>query len=541
MNILKILLILILKTSFVILFIIFLIALFILKFFIINKKDKINLKKSKKILIRFDGIIDTKITSINKKDVYTIYELREILLSLKNTKIEEIILDVDNMNLPISKVEELEDVFDELRKTKKIVAYAEDYDKESYSIALLADKICMVDTRNVSLHITGYNKVLLYYKNFLKKIGINVDVIHIGDYKSAGENFSKSKMSVENRNSLSKILDSVFYEFINKIEKKRNIKVRDLILNGKITLITPFEAKKLKLIDELCDFIDENDDEIITLKKYAKKYKKKKNKSKNVIAVLNLEGDITSTVNTKTINSKYVYDEVERINDIKNLKGVILRINSPGGSALESEKILRILKKIEVPIYVSMSSVCASGGYYISTVGEKIYANKSTITGSIGVVAIYPKLKKVLEKLEINPETLKIGENSDIYSYFSDLKYDSREKIKDHMLEIYKEFKSHVMKSRNMTEEVLEPLAGGRIYLGEEALKINLIDKIGGINTVISDMVTDLDLKDYKLDLSKKSEKIQETVKNILPFSIYQNIDLLLNNKLNILYYLDID
>ena len=284
------------------------------------------------------------------------------------------------------------------------------------------------------------------------------------------------------------------------------------------------------------------DEDTVDFGEYISAYKRKKNKSKNTIAVINLEGEIdTRESREAVINYDNVIEKLEALEDIKNLKGLVLRINSPGGSALESEKIYQKLKKLEIPIYISMGDLCASGGYYIATVGKKIFATPVTLTGSIGVVILYPEFTETINKLKVNMEGFSKGKGFDIFDVFSKLSEESKEKIIYSMNEVYSEFKEHVMQARNMSEEELEKIAGGRVWLGSQAKENGLVDELGTLNDCIDSLAKDLELKDFKLAYIRGRQSIAEIVSAMKPqfikSDIVEKMEMLKSYSNKILYY----
>lgn len=513
-----------------------------------KEKESIKIKDAEKILIRIDNVYDDVSIGLNSKGI-SFYTLLDSLNELKNyDDIKEIILDIDNINLSITQIEELEYTFAKLRESKKIIAYSTSYDNNGYLTALLADEIYMLNSRNSNIVIKDYSKATNYYKLFLDKLGIKMNVLHIGDYKSAGENYSRERMSKENREVLTRIYGKFLENLVNKIFEKRGIDISKEIVNGELIFINYIKAKELNLIngstslDKLGVDLEEN---TITLNSFINSYKKKKNKSKNVIGVITLEGEIrNNSLKERTISNETVLDKIDKLNNLDNLKGVILRINSPGGSALESEIILRELKKIEVPIFISMGDYCASGGYYISTVSRKLYANKNTITGSIGVVAMIPKITETFNKLGINVEKINDSKAYDLDNLAIDLSEETKESLISSLKDVYFEFKKHVMTARIMTDKTLEPLAQGKVWLGDEAKNNGLVDEIGGFEKVVESLVKYLDLKDYKLEYIFRNKSIKENINDKLPVNPLSNVIEEINYRYNIknyiMYYNDI-
>lgn len=508
-----------------------------------NKKEvvEIDLKKAKKVLIdSFESSYDVVNTAFSKKS--SIYEYIDALKYLEeDDKIEEIILDIDELDLSFSNVEELEKIFSRLRKKKKVIAIASEYSNKSYLVSLLAEKIYLLDTRNSIFSLRAYGKIINYYKSFFDKLGLKFNAIHIGSHKSAGENFSRDSISKENKESLFKIYNGIFDIFNEKLKNRRNVYLRDEILKGDLLSLSSKEAIDLNLIDGTSNFdklgIDLEKD-TISFSGYISKYKRKKNKSKNSIAVISLEGTILPDNNKENISLENVSEKLDILEEVSNLKGLVLKINSPGGSALESELIVREIKnRVDVPIFVSMGEVCASGGYYISTVARKIYALESTITGSIGVVALRPDFSGSLEKLGINPEKSVDLEGYDMDNLLLPLSKKSEENIVKVMEEIYLEFKLRVIRSRYMSMENLEKIAQGQIWLGKQAKEINLVDNIGTVEDTIKGLVNYLRLEDYKLvNITRKLDIKEAIEEKVDKYSKYFKVQEIISKYNGIMY-----
>lgn len=527
----KVLLESILTTIFISIFI-FVSIMFVINQFKNKKDDTISKKKVKKVILTIDALSeDKKYSSINEKQSF--FEFKDKLELLYNEgKVEELILDIDNIDLTLTQIEELEGIFEKLRTKMNIIAIGTQFLKNDYLFSLYAYKIYMFNSLNSNIILEGYNKSFWYYRKILDKLGIKVNVIHIGTHKSAGENFSRENMSPEQKESIVRIYDKLHMYLINQIKKYRNIDINEEILNGKTIFTNYLEAIDLGLIDGGSNFdklgIDYSED-TIDFNNYVSKLKNKKNKSKNEIAVIFAEGEIGPD---KELNYEDMLEKIEKINDMKNVKGVLLRINSPGGSALESEKIYKELKNIEVPIFISQSSVCASGGYYISTVSRKVYSNRSTITGSIGVVALYPTFDNVLDKIGINVENITNSNIGSIFDFSLPLTNDVKDRIIKSMKDVYLEFKSHVMNARIMTDSQLEPIAGGRIWLGEEAKSIGLVDRVGGFDEALKGLVEYLKLEDYKVRYIFNEESIKEKLSSYRPSIISEKLSKEINDVL---------
>ncbi|CAM3204360.1 signal peptide peptidase SppA [Streptobacillus felis] len=532
-----------------ILILVILVVSLIIKAKIKKEKDEssLKLKNIKKVIVTTPELVeDVVISGITNKTSFFDFK-NAIKKILEVNTVEEVILDIDKMELNSIQIDELKNVFRELNKKKKVIALASGLDNNKYRIAMLADKIYMYNSLNSSMVLKGYSNSYIYFKNLFDKLGLKVKVLHIGDYKSAGENFHKEEMSEEQRSSITRILDKVLNNFILEIKERRNIDIKDKLLNGDFVLVNHKVAQENGLIDGISNFdkleIDYSKD-TDDLLSFAKKVKLK-NKSKNIIGVICAEGNISSSGKAEgTIKYDDMLEKIEELQEIDNLKGVILRINSPGGSALESERIYKELKNLGVPIFVSMSSVAASGGYYISTVSKKVFLNPSTITGSIGVVSMYPTFDEIAKKLFVNVETVSSGKATELFDLKQPLSEELREKLINSMKDVYTEFKKHVMTARVMTENRLEEIAQGKIWLGEEAVEIGLADKIGGFDDTVDALAKYLDIKDYKLYFTNRKISMLEGIKGISPLDISMNInkeiEMILKNTYQPMYYMNI-
>ena len=462
--------------------------------------------------------------------------LKNLEKAEKDKRVEGLILKLDNIGLSRGQTEEIINKFKEFKKSgKKIYAYASSFSNKNYMIASVADKIIMPKTMGAMSEITGYFMEIPYYKALGDKIGVKMNVIHIGDYKSAGESYEKTEMSKEHRENMERILNGIYENFVKTVSENRKIDKNILdekILEGRFVLADPETMLINNLIDETDyyeNFLEKNQiinkinlEEYISRLAVDKKPKKEKNeKEKDKIAVIYAEGTINYFEDSKKINEIITPEKIQKELKIaeKNpdIKGVVIRINSPGGSALASDIIYNSIKNMTKPVYISMGGVSASGGYYISVAGDKIYADKETLTGSIGVISMIPNVSELVKKLDINYSTISKGKYSDMGSLVKNMTDDEKDKIRASSIKVYEEFVSKVAEGRKMTREEVFKYAEGRVWLGEEAKKIGLVDEIGGIEKVVSDLALSLELKDYEVVESLKEEKIESVIKNYLP------------------------
>ena len=484
-----------------------------------------------------DKIIGKGLFSGSEKYNISFMDILNSLDSIKENKdIKGIVIALDQVDLSSANIEELNKKFAELkRNNKKIYAYGTYLENQNYPLATIADEIIMMPSASANVTLTGYNYTNLYYKKLLDNLGVNMEVVRIGNYKSYGENYIGDKMSDELKAELTRIFDNRYDKFINNIAKMRKIDKNTLdndIVNGNNTSLTPFAARDKKLVDKLEGFqeltqrLGITDEKMVDIYDYYEDHSSEieaKNKGNDAIAVIYAEGaiidDSTANDNTISIAPDNIAIKLEKALETKNLRGIVLRVNSPGGSALASEIIYQTLLKAGVPIYVSMSETAASGGYYISMAGNKVFADNATITGSIGVVSMIPKFYNAQNKYGVTANSISKGKYSDMYNPFTPLTEETKTKISESMLSTYKEFKSRVSANRKIDDTILENYAQGKIWLGDEAKNIKLVDEIGGLEETINAMARDLKLKeDYRVENIYTEISFQKTLKMLSSF-----------------------
>lgn len=471
-----------------------------------------------------------------KKEINFYGILKNLEKAENDPRVEGLILKLDSVGLSRGQAEEFTAKIKEFKKSgKKIYAYAPSFTNQNYVIASAADKIIMPKTMGAMSEIKGYFMEVPYYKTLGDKIGVKMNVIHIGDYKSAGESYDRTEMSREHRENTERILNAVYENFVKTVSENRKIEknvLNEKILDGRFVLADPETMLRNNLIDEMDyyeSFLVKNGiTNKISLEEYISKLavdpkpkKDKSEKEKDKIAVIYAEGTINYFEDSKKINEIITPEKIQKELAIAeksdDIKGVVIRVNSPGGSALASDIIYNSIKNLTKPVYISMGGVAASGGYYISAAGDKIYADKETLTGSIGVITMIPNISELLKKAEINYSVISKGKYSDMGSLVRDLTEDEKDKIRASSLKVYEEFVDRVAEGRNMTREEVLKSAEGRVWLGEEAKKIGLVDEIGGIEKAVGDLALSLGLEDYKVVESLKEEKIESVIKNYLP------------------------
>lgn len=383
---------------------------------------------------------------------------------------------------------------------KKIYAYVNLTTDKGYYLASVADSIFLNPSTSAGLALAGIGVELSYLKGFLDKIGIEFTVIHQGKYKGAGETFSRENISEPMRESITNLIENFYATYIENSAGARKIPLENyesMMENRAEFLISGQNALKFKLVDDILhqdEFVVKSSGQnpVVKIDDYAPK----SNVISNKIAVIYAQGNIVMSPQSKFPNSNYrnitekkISKEIDRISKMRTVQGLVLRVNSGGGSALVSENILNRLKELKaernIPIVVSMGNVAASGGYMISCAADKILAQPNTITGSIGVVGMMPNWQELREKAGVNTFQIKRGKFAGFFSPNFAPSEANIKALKLEMKDIYTSFKQMVAQNRDMTMQEVEEIAQGKIWTGTEAKKIGLVDEIGGLKDAI--------------------------------------------------------
>lgn len=399
---------------------------------------------------------------------------------------------------------------------KFVYAYGEDITQGAYFVATAADSIYLNPAGNVDLK--GFATTLAFFKGALDKLELQPEIFYAGKFKSATEPFRAEKMSDPNRQQVTEMQASLWNEFLAAAAQYMHTDaaaVHKLAVDGAIQF--PGDALKNKMVagllywDEVESRIKQktgrNESETIkyiSIDEYTSANRLDDNASSNRIAVLIAEGDIVDgEQNSSTqIASETFCEEIRKVAKDSKIKAVVLRINSPGGSALASEVILRelALLKRKKHLIVSMGDYAASGGYYIASNADSIFAMPNTITGSIGVFSMMFNIDKLAKnKLGVTFDGVKNAPYADLPSTSRPLTPDEAKRIQNSVDTIYALFKNHVVQGRKLTQAEVDSIAQGRVWTGTDALKIHLVDKLGGLNTAIASAAGMAGVKDYRV------------------------------------------
>ena len=403
-------------------------------------------------------------------------------------------------------------------KGKKVIAVVDDASTKDYLLASACDQIVMPESGSVMM--LGLRAEVTFYKGLFDKVGIKADMMQVGEFKGAAEPYSRTEMSAPFREEMESVLDDYFDQIVSTIAKDRKLAKADIIKaidNGPHTAKV---AKELGLIDRL-GYDDEVKDWIKAEhggQKLVPKYGKKKidtdfsgfagmvkmmnmmmgveprqAKSKTpVIAIVHVTGVIMTGKSSadmmggETVGSDTLVETIRKADADDQVKAIVLRVDSPGGSALASDLIWRALKTCKKPTVASMGDTAASGGYYVSMGCDKVFAEPGTLTGSIGVVGGKIALGGVYEKVGVTTSVISRGKNSGALSGLEPFSDSERKAMQKLMADIYDQFTKKAAESRGMPQADLEKLAKGRVYTGQQAVKLNLVDQLGTLNDAVA-------------------------------------------------------
>lgn len=449
------------------------------------------------------------------------YGLDDILASIKKAKenddIKGIYIQATSLNANFASLQEIRDALNDFKKSGKfIVAYSDNYTQGMYYLSSVANKVLL--NPKGAIEWRGLASQPLFLKGLLEKLGIEMQVFRVGTYKAAVERFSATEMSPANREQVTAYITSIWNEIITDVAASRKISVDSLnnYANRMLMFYPAEQTVKSGMADTLIykndvrDYlkqlveIDKDDDlavlgldEMINVKKNTPK-----DKSGNIIAVYYAFGEIdggSSSTDEDGIISNEVIKDLRKLKEDKDVKAVVLRVNSPGGSAFGSEQIWEAvcqLKK-EKPVIVSMGDYAASGGYYISCAADTIVAEPTTLTGSIGIFGLIPNAKGLTDKLGLSFDVVKTHKFADFGNIMRGMNTDEQTLLQMYINQGYDLFVSRCAEGRKMSKKEIEKIAEGRVWTGEAAKKIGLVDLLGGIDKALEIAVKKAKVEGY--------------------------------------------
>ncbi|MCF7794665.1 MAG: signal peptide peptidase SppA [Candidatus Cloacimonetes bacterium] len=451
--------------------------------------------------------------------------VNKITVAAKDEKISGILLEPNFISAGYADLHELMNALEAFRATgKQVITYLDFAMNKDYFLASVSDKIYLNPSASAGIVLTGVGGNVLFYKDLFDKIGIDVTVLSAGKYKGAGETYSRSSFSNPVKQNISKLYDSIYNSVLENIARNRELnksEIKHIFEQRDQLFINHNAALDYKLVDELFYRDD-------VIKKYFLKNKlvdyKKYNATLNPvsaykIAVVYAQGTIAPNMNIPSANNL----SAEKLNSVledlrldNSVKAIVLRVNSPGGSALISENITQKISQVkeQKPVIVSMGNVAASGGYYISSLADHIFVDPFTITGSIGVVAMFPNVEGLSDKLGINSEDIGKGKYVHAFDFYKKPSNSDIAAMNKSLQETYLEFKERVSFGRSMSLQEVEQVAQGQVWSSFDAVANGLADEIGILGDAIRKAAELSGTASYQVSyFPKKKSMLQELLK----------------------------
>ena len=463
--------------------------------------------------------------------------LDDILTSIRKAKdnenIKGIYLQAGIMDAPCASLEEIRNALKDFKESGKfIVAYGDNYTQGMYYLASVADKVIVNPQGTIAWQ--GLASQTIFYKDLLKKIGVEMEIFKVGTYKSAVEPFIATEMSDANREQITAFLNSTWKRLLEDVSASRGMSEDDLkkcaddfmMFSQAETYIANGLADTLLYKDGVLDYLKtltgcEADERLHTLSLNDMKNVKRNvplDKSGNIIAVYYAFGEIDNATSTdEGINSTKVIKDLRKLREDETVKAVVLRVNSPGGSAFGSEQIWRevTLLKEEKPVIVSMGDYAASGGYYISCAANCIVADPTTLTGSIGIFGMFPNLENLLtDKLGLHFETVKTNRFADMGDMTRSFNDAEKAAMQNYINNGYKLFVQRCAEGRGMSVEAIEKIAEGRVWTGSMAKELGLVDELGGLDKALEIAAQKAGVENYSVLNYPEMDNVLSTLLN---------------------------
>ena len=420
---------------------------------------------------------------------------------------------------------------------KFIIAYGDSYTQGLYYLSSVADKV-LLNPKGM-IEWKGIASAPLFYKDLLQKIGVEMQIFKVGTYKSAVEPFISTEMSPANREQVTAFINSIWGQVTEGVSASRSLPVDSLnALADRMLMFYPAEESvQCGLADTLIyrndvrnylkQWVDLKEDDRLPVLGLSDMINVKKNmpkdKSGNIVAVYYASGEITdysgsSTSEEGIVGTKVIRD-LRKLKDDEDVKAVVLRVNSPGGSAFASEQIWHAVKelKTEKPVIVSMGDYAASGGYYISCVADTIVAEPTTLTGSIGIFGMVPNVKELSEKIGLTYDVVKTNKFSDFGNIMRPFNQDEKTLMQMMITQGYDTFVNRCAEGRHMSKEAIEKIAEGRVWTGEAAKELGLVDVLGGIDTALEIAVRKAGIEGYTVVSYPAKQDLLSSLLNTKP------------------------
>ena len=456
--------------------------------------------------------------------------LNAIETAKNDDKIKGISIELDDIDAGITQIDDIRKSLEDFKKSNKFVyAYGNNVSQASYYLGSVADQYFLNPVGGIELK--GLSSEVVFLKEFAEKYGININVIRHGNFKAAVEPFLRNEMSPENKEQMTALLNDTWGEISSKIIQSRKLDPTEFkTVVDSLYATIPDLSLKHKLADKL---VQKSEYEEIIKNKLNVGKDEKLNKvsirnyafsqvdtktNDNKIAVLYASGTIYNGNRYSDIYSERYIQYIKDLAQDDNIKAVVLRVNSPGGSANASDEILYELQQLKQkkPLIISFGDYAASGGYYISMAGDRIFAQNNTITGSIGVFGVIPDAKNLANRNGIYSDVVSTNANSNMISPFSGLSSGTLAIAQRSVVNTYNRFVHFVSKNRNKTAEEVDAVGSGRVWSGKRAKEIGLVDEIGSLNDAVKYAANKANITEYEaVSYPEKVDKFEQIMGNL--------------------------
>ena len=494
-------------------------------------------------------------------------ELEEFLKIIKNAGTDDdlkaIYLDVDGLSAYYTSALKIADALYEARENgKEIIAFTSGLGTTGYLMASQATEIILEKDTYEPVLPFGFSRVRLYQKDFFENIKVNMNVYAAGDFKSGPEGYTRNDMSETDRFAWLEFITPIWEKYKSKMEIGRGFEsgriqyigdnypllVSENNGDNNETSLSTGLVDKLMSEQETRNYLIEkygSEEEyerpegisgreyLSTLKEEDISNKQKRVQEKNKIAIIHVEGAIvTGDIGFNTAGSGGIVKKINKARDDENVKGIVLRVNSPGGDVYASTMITNALEEFQStgrPVITSMGDIAASGGVWVTTTSEEIWAENTTLTGSIGVYGVYPDLSPLAKWAGINYDGISMTKAGEIYDVRRGMNEEINKQFREGIENFYKDFVTKVANNREMDFLEVLKIAGGRIWRGDKALELGLVDKLGSLDDAINSMVTKLELEDYKAFSYNNEVEFEDYLNSLIQGMVPTQIQGLLN------------
>ena len=494
-------------------------------------------------------------------------ELEEFLKIIKNAgtddELKAIYLDVDGLSAYYTSALKIADALYEARENgKEIIAFTSGLGTTGYLMASQATEIILEKDTYEPVLPFGFSRVRLYQKDFFENIKVNMNVYAAGDFKSGPEGYTRNDMSETDRFAWLEFITPIWEKYKSKMEIGRGFEsgriqyigdnypllVSENNGDNNETSLSTGLVDKLMSEQETRNYLIEkygSEEEyerpegisgreyLSTLKEEDISNKQKRVQEKNKIAIIHVEGAIvTGDIGFNTAGSGGIVKKINKARDDENVKGIVLRVNSPGGDVYASTMITNALEEFQStgrPVITSMGDIAASGGVWVTTTSEEIWAENTTLTGSIGVYGVYPDLSPLAKWAGINYDGISMTKAGEIYDVRRGMNEEINKQFREGIENFYKDFVTKVANNREMDFSEVLKVAGGRIWRGDKALELGLVDKLGSLDDAINSMVTKLELEDYKAFSYNNEVEFEDYLNSLIQGMVPTQIQGLLN------------